>query len=294
MKSPAFSLYVRDVLCSKTISKMHSKGVSKGVSAYLYLLCSSWLEEPRGTLPDDPIELAGMAKVSSEEWREIWPYIESQFPIGEGGRRYNERLVQESEKQNKRRDAGSKGGSKTQANRKAASEDENANEDKELFKLDGSYSQDCKDVLDYLNERTGKKFRECDSSLKPIKARLGESGVAVDGVKQMIDRQCKKWSGTSMEDYLRPQTLFGKEKFEAYYASREMPLIDESGQKTDVANNSNSTKPVGPKKFMGRWDVDHEPQRSECADDNQYESFCQMWKYFFEKELKAKRNGETK
>jgi len=53
-------------------------------------------------------------------------------------------------------------------------------------------------------------------------------------------------------------------------------------------------KPVGPRKFMGRWDVDHPPQRSECADDNQYESFCQMWKYFFEKELKAKRNGGSK
>lgn len=294
MKSPAFSLYVRDVLCSKTISKMHSKGVSKGVSAYLYLLCSSWLEEPRGTLPNDPVELAGMAKVSAVEWNEIWPYIESQFPVGEDGRRYNERLVQESEKQNKRRDAGSKGGSKTQAKRKAASEDENEDENKELFKLDGAYSQDCKDVLAYLNIKTGKQFRECDSSLTPIKARLKESGVSVDGIKQMIDRQCQKWKGTSMEDYLRPQTLFGKEKFESYYAAREMPLIAENGQKTEVATPPNPDKPAGPRKFMGRWDVDHSPQRSECADDNQYESFSQMWKYFFEKELKAKRNGGAK
>lgn len=124
MKSPAFSLYVRDWLCSKTISKLHSKGPSKGVSAYLYLLCSSWLEEPPATLPSDDSELAGLARVSLQEWEEIKPLLMPQFKRFNDTRIYNERLMAEWEKQQKRRFAGSKGGSKTQSKRVAASEDE--------------------------------------------------------------------------------------------------------------------------------------------------------------------------
>lgn len=80
-------------------------------------------------------------------------------------------------------------------------------------------------ALHVLNNLTGSKFRECDSSLSPIMTRLSEPDVTIDGVKMMIERQVKKWKGTEYEDYLRPSTLFGKEKFNSYYASREQPII---------------------------------------------------------------------
>lgn len=133
MKSPAFSFYVRDWLCSKTVSKLHSKPCSKGVSTYLYLLCSSWLEDPRATLPTEENELAGLGRVSVDEFREIWPFIKDQFPLDTSiDRLFNERLRIESEKQYTRSKSGSKGGSKKVANLVAALEDANANEIPEL------------------------------------------------------------------------------------------------------------------------------------------------------------------
>lgn len=90
------------------------------------------------------------------------------------------------------------------------------------------YSTESRVALHYLNEKSGKHFRECESSLAPINARMKESGVDIGGVKKMIDRQCGRWLGTPQEEYLRPQTLFGKEKFDGYYASKELPIQNEN------------------------------------------------------------------
>ncbi len=159
MKSPAFSLYVRDWLCSKTVTKLHSKSYSKdangcgsnlysrGVAAYLYLLCEAWLETPRGTLPDDDLELASLARVSVEEWAalksilmvQFQPLTDKQFP----GRIFNERLVFESNKQLIRSKSGSKGGSKKQANRVAAPEDANANEIEDVIGTSEGDARGC-------------------------------------------------------------------------------------------------------------------------------------------------------
>ncbi len=89
---------------------------------------------------------------------------------------------------------------------------------------DDTYSPLAIACLYYLNEKTGKSFRQSTSSLAPINGRLKETGVEVEGIKRMIDRQCKLWMGTRMEEYLRPSTLFGPEKFNEYYAAKDMPI----------------------------------------------------------------------
>jgi uncharacterized phage protein (TIGR02220 family) len=81
------------------------------------------------------------------------------------------------------------------------------------------------EVLGFLNESTGRNFRETDSNLSFISKRLSEPGVTVDGVKQMIARQCERWTGTSQAEYLRPETLFNATKFDGYYASRDQPVL---------------------------------------------------------------------
>lgn len=74
---------------------------------------------------------------------------------------------------------------------------------------------DVSEVVDYLNEKSGKRFRpESKNAIKHITARLKE-GYSVDDFKYVIDIKIEKWLGTSMEDYLRPETLFGN-KFESY------------------------------------------------------------------------------
>lgn len=94
--------------------------------------------------------------------------------------------------------------------------------------LVGGYHRDTRTVLHLLNEATGKRFREVDGNLTVISSRLKEPDVTLDGVKQMIARQCKLWKGDRMEEYLRPATLFGKEKFDGYYAARELPINENS------------------------------------------------------------------
>lgn len=97
-------------------------------------------------------------------------------------------------------------------------------EEKGCGEREKKHSPESKIVLSYLNEKSGKRFRETETNLGFIDARLAEQEVTVDGVKQMIDRQCFRWHGTEMADYLRPETLFNRTKFDAYYAAREEPI----------------------------------------------------------------------
>jgi uncharacterized phage protein (TIGR02220 family) len=92
-----------------------------------------------------------------------------------------------------------------------------------------TYSQDSRDVLAYLNKVSRREYRAMNSSLAPIDARLKEEGVTVEGCKLMIDRQVARWKGTHMEEYLRPSTLFGKEKFNEYYAAKDSPVVHPTG-----------------------------------------------------------------
>lgn len=87
------------------------------------------------------------------------------------------------------------------------------------------WHKDTRTVLHLLNEATGKHFRETESSCGVISARLSEPGVELEGVKKMIERQCRCWKGGRLGDYLQPSTLFGKEKFDNYYAARDQPVI---------------------------------------------------------------------
>lgn len=72
------------------------------------------------------------------------------------------------------------------------------------------------EIIDYLNQKTGKKFRVTTSANKSlIKARFKE-GFTESDFKQVIDNKVSTWiNDKKMTEYLRPQTLFGT-KFESY------------------------------------------------------------------------------
>ena len=72
-----------------------------------------------------------------------------------------------------------------------------------------------KESIDYLNSKTGKKYRDNVQKNKSlIKARWSE-GYRLEDFKQVIDNMVKDWSGTKYAKYLRPETLFGT-KFDGY------------------------------------------------------------------------------
>ncbi len=79
-----------------------------------------------------------------------------------------------------------------------------------------------KSIVDYLNEKSGKKFApQSKETIKVIEARIKE-GNTLDDFKKVIDTKCAKWLRTEFEDYLRPITLFGT-KFNSYL--NENPTI---------------------------------------------------------------------
>ena len=88
------------------------------------------------------------------------------------------------------------------------------------------YSAEADEVIDYLNMRTGTKYRHVDSTRKHIQARLKE-GFSVQDCKDVIDKKCVEWMNSDMEKYLRPQTLFNSEKFQNYLNA---PVKQKKGQ----------------------------------------------------------------
>lgn len=87
------------------------------------------------------------------------------------------------------------------------------------------YHKDARTVLYLLNEATRKNFRETDGNLSRISARLREPGVDLEGVRKMIARQVAMWNtDAKMQEFLRPETLFGKQKFDGYYAGKDSPI----------------------------------------------------------------------
>lgn len=76
-------------------------------------------------------------------------------------------------------------------------------------------NENCKAVIDHLNEKTHQHYRYGEPNLRGIRARLIE-GFTVADCKTVIDKQAAQWTGTEWEKYLRPDTLFRPSKFEAY------------------------------------------------------------------------------
>lgn len=91
-------------------------------------------------------------------------------------------------------------------------------------------------IIDYLNEKAEKKYRANNKvTQKHINARLKE-GYTVEDFKSVIDKKCAEWKNTEMEQYLRPETLFGT-KFEGYLNAK----INKKGSednKSDSGHNS--------------------------------------------------------
>jgi uncharacterized phage protein (TIGR02220 family) len=84
------------------------------------------------------------------------------------------------------------------------------------------YTAQAKEILDYLNLKTGKNFKPVQSHLDEIGARLKE-GNSVDDCKRVIDIKTGQWLNTEHDKYLRPQTLFRASKFDGYLNERECP-----------------------------------------------------------------------
>lgn len=87
--------------------------------------------------------------------------------------------------------------------------------------IDNNKLSICKEILDYLNEKTGKNFKSTTKAhQKFIIARLNE-GYKLEDFKYVVDVMYARWKFTDYEQYLQPQTLFGNKMDN--YLNQSMP-----------------------------------------------------------------------
>lgn len=94
-----------------------------------------------------------------------------------------------------------------------------------------NHTESANRVIEYLNQRAGKRYRLTANNRKPITARLNEK-FTEDDCRLVVDNCCRRWLGTSQAQYLRPETLFRPSKFEGYLndgGEQGMPQTDQPG-----------------------------------------------------------------
>ena len=102
------------------------------------------------------------------------------------------------------------------------------------------FSAEYREIIDYLNEKTGKRFSARSRvNQGHMSARLKE-GFTVEDFKRVIDIKCFQWKDDpKMSKFLRPETLFGT-KFDRYLnEEKAVTRVTENGWeyvKTEEAN----------------------------------------------------------
>lgn len=99
-------------------------------------------------------------------------------------------------------------------------------------------------VVEYLNRLTGSTFRHTTkATFESVNARLKEN-YQVDELLLVVEHKVAQWGNDQkMREYLRPITLFGKEKFEGYlqaaaaWLKSGKPTISKNGQSSNNGNN---------------------------------------------------------
>lgn len=103
------------------------------------------------------------------------------------------------------------------------------------------------EVIDYLNNRLGTRYKYTSAKTVPhIKARVNE-GFTVDDFKVVIDKKFSDWKGTEWEKFLRPETLFGT-KFEGYLNEKK------HGYTKKVGNGGTSPSGIRVNENWGAYD----------------------------------------
>lgn len=75
------------------------------------------------------------------------------------------------------------------------------------------------EIIDYLNEKAGKRFKVSGKTKEHINARVND-GYTLADFRAVIEKKVAEWRGTEMDKFLRPETLFGT-KFEGYLNQNE-------------------------------------------------------------------------
>lgn len=92
----------------------------------------------------------------------------------------------------------------------------------ELVENKKTKRQQAEEVIAFLNEKTGRRYKPTKVNLDFILARFKE-GYTIEEVRAVVALMCREWlEDDKMNRYLRPSTLFNCEKFNQYYGLLEV------------------------------------------------------------------------
>ena len=235
-------LYIGDYLAgtSRLTTELHG--------AYLLLIMDYWMNGP---LPDDDDLLASMVKMQPDAWSIARAKLEHFFTIENGQwtqKRIEQELASACEKKRKSKEKATNA-AKARWNSSSSNAPSNApstpqamleqcpspspspspKKTKDSVELKPDIAGD---VIEYLNLKSGRSYRNVKTHADHINARI-KQGYTLEDIKAVIDRKCQEWANdTEMQQYLRPSTLFNNEKFNNYAGQLDAPLPEKK-----VSNN---------------------------------------------------------
>ena len=108
-------------------------------------------------------------------------------------------------------------GISTKTSRKRHTQKKDINTKENINKtIVGKPDESAIQVLDFLNSKTGKRFKPTKTNLGFINARI-KDGFSINDLKIVVDRKASEWlNDPHMNQYLRPSTLFNSEKCDGY------------------------------------------------------------------------------
>lgn len=233
-KDPAVLFYTADFLVGVSGLTMEERG------QYITLLC---LQHQQGHLSDKDI-LINVGKISED--------VLAKFEVDEDGKRYNTRMEQEATK--RRRFVESRRQSSL-SRFKNSDNQENHTEHRTTHRTINhtehrmeNDNENINVIINYLNKILGTKYKSSSEYIKKnIRARLGE-GFTPEDFYTVIDKKFKEWTGTKMEKFLRPETLFGT-KFQEYL--NQIGGRDEEYEQNNRLRDREDPGREPPKKLYG-------------------------------------------
>jgi uncharacterized phage protein (TIGR02220 family) len=93
------------------------------------------------------------------------------------------------------------------------------------------------EIIGYLNERASSAYKPQGKNADLIRARLRE-GYSKEDFFKVIDNKGAEWTGTEYEKFLRPITLFSKEKFDNYLNQKNAKPNSKVGKLRDAVEQA--------------------------------------------------------
>ncbi|WP_225415853.1 conserved phage C-terminal domain-containing protein [Limosilactobacillus reuteri] len=128
-----------------------------------------------------------------------------------------------------------------------------------------------REVVEYLNQKTGKHFKpDADGNKRIIEPRLKE-GYTVDEMKKVVDNMYSLWHGVTFrngelgDNYLKPETLFRSSKIDGYLNANPSTA---NNQRQRYGKRAPINEPM-PEWFKKQQEQETKPQQhTEKIDDS--------------------------